>query len=182
MKWSRLSCKILYGLSVSELLQIFYLIAWITCIYCNCRWHQWPWPAIWPWHIHAQSTSDPLKKVTRCIREKKTPDDKKTPATFCTKFLANFHFFVSFPQAHAGTQQSHSIFTMHQYIAKQHSRIIYFISQQSHVMHELVLWNLELIHIIIIVTHETIDGQPNQAPVHNNIWSSLWFRTVSHSL
>jgi hypothetical protein len=31
------------------------------------------------------------------------------------------------------------------------------------------------IHIIIVVTHETIDGQ---APVHNNIWSSLWFRTA----
>jgi hypothetical protein len=32
---------------------------------------------------------------------------------------------------------------------------------------------LVVIHIIIIVTHETIAGQ---VPVHNNIWSSLWFR------
>jgi hypothetical protein len=49
---------------------------------------------------------------------------------------------------------------MHHYSAKQHSGIIYCISQQSHVMHQLVQWNLVVIHIIIIVTHETIDGQP----------------------
>jgi hypothetical protein len=30
-------------------------------------------------------------------------------STFCTKFFANFHFFVSFCRAHAGTLQNHSI-------------------------------------------------------------------------
>jgi hypothetical protein len=49
---------------------------------------------------------------------------------------------------------------MRHYSAKQHSGIIYYISQQSHVMHQLVLLNLVVIHKIIIVTHETIDGQP----------------------
>jgi hypothetical protein len=49
---------------------------------------------------------------------------------------------------------------MHHYSAKQHSGIIYYILQQSHVMHQLVLLNLVVIHIIIVVTHETIDGQP----------------------
>jgi hypothetical protein len=47
---------------------------------------------------------------------------------------------------------------MRQYSAKQNSGIIYYISQQSHVMHQLVLWNVVVIHIIIGVTHETIDG------------------------
>ncbi len=43
------------------------------------------------------------------IREgKASPDDKKNSA-FCTKFFANFHFFSSFPRAHAGTLQNHSI-------------------------------------------------------------------------
>jgi hypothetical protein len=32
-----------------------------------------------------------------------------------------------------------------------------------------------VIHIIIVVTHETIDGH---VPFHNNIQSSLWFRTA----
>jgi hypothetical protein len=45
------------------------------------------------------------------------------------------------------------------YIAKQLSGIILYILQQSHVMHQLVLLNLVVIHIII-VSHETIDGQP----------------------
>jgi hypothetical protein len=49
---------------------------------------------------------------------------------------------------------------MHHYSAKQHSGIIFYILQQSHVMHQLVLLNLVVIHIIIVVTHETIDGQP----------------------
>jgi hypothetical protein len=42
-------------------------------------------------------------------------------------------------------------------------------------MQQFGLWNLVVIHIIIIVTHETFDGQ---VPVHNDIWSSLWFRTA----
>jgi hypothetical protein len=42
---------------------------------------------------------------------------------------------------------------MRHYSAKQHSGIIYFILQQSHVMHQLVLLNLVVIHIIIVVTH-----------------------------
>jgi hypothetical protein len=37
-----------------------------------------------------------------------------------------------------------------------------YILQQSHVMHQLVLLNLVVIHIIIVVTHETIDGQPGR--------------------
>jgi hypothetical protein len=49
---------------------------------------------------------------------------------------------------------------MHHYIAKKLSGIIFYILQQSHVMHQLVLLNLVVIHIIIVVTHETIDGQP----------------------
>jgi hypothetical protein len=47
---------------------------------------------------------------------------------------------------------------MCQYSAEQHSGIIYYISQQSHVMNQLVLWNVVVIQIIIGVTHETIDG------------------------
>ena len=47
-------------------------------------------------------------------------------------------------------------------VAKQHSGIIFYILQQSHVMHQLVLLNLVVIHIIIVVTHETIDGQPGR--------------------
>jgi hypothetical protein len=34
-------------------------------------------------------------------------------------------------------------------------------------MHQFGLWNLVVIHIIIVVTHEIIDGQ---VPVHNNIY------------
>jgi hypothetical protein len=51
---------------------------------------------------------------------------------------------------------------MRHYSAKQHSGIIFYILQQSHVMHQLVLLNLVVIHIIIVVTHETIDGQPGR--------------------
>jgi hypothetical protein len=97
----------------------------------------------------------------------------KEPA-FCTKFFANFHFFVFFPSSCRNSTKPHH-FTMCQYSAKQCSGIIYYISQQSHVTHQFGLWNVVVIHIIIIVTHETIDGQ---VPVHNNIWSSLWFRTA----
>jgi hypothetical protein len=42
------------------------------------------------------------------IREGKSLDDEKNSA-FCTKFFANFHFFVYFSRAHAGTLQNHSI-------------------------------------------------------------------------
>jgi hypothetical protein len=48
------------------------------------------------------------------------------------------------------------------YIAKKLSGIIFYILRQSHVMHQLVLLNLVVIHIIIVVTHETIDGQPRR--------------------
>ena len=44
----------------------------------------------------------------KTIREGKSLDDKKNSA-FCTNFFANFHFFVSFPRAHARTLQNHSI-------------------------------------------------------------------------
>jgi hypothetical protein len=48
------------------------------------------------------------------------------------------------------------------YIAKKLSGIIFYILRQSHVMHQLVLLNLVVIHIIIGVTYETIDGQPGR--------------------
>jgi hypothetical protein len=81
-------------------------------------------------------------------------------STFCTKFFANFHYFcvLFLSSRQNSTKPQH--FTMHHYSAKQHSGIIYYISQQSHVTHQLVLWNFVVIHIIIIVAHETIDGQP----------------------
>jgi hypothetical protein len=69
---------------------------------------------------------------------------------------------------------------MCQYSAKEHSGIIYYIPQQSHVTHQFGLWNEVVINIIIVVTHETIDGQ---APVHKNILSSLWHLVQdTHSL
>jgi hypothetical protein len=46
--------------------------------------------------------------TARYIREGKSLDDKKNFA-FSTNFFANFHFFVSFPRAHARTLQNHSI-------------------------------------------------------------------------
>jgi hypothetical protein len=42
------------------------------------------------------------------IREGKPLDDK-TNFAFSTNFFANFHFFVSFPRAHARTLKNHSI-------------------------------------------------------------------------
>jgi hypothetical protein len=53
---------------------------------------------------------------------------------------------------------------MRHYSAKQHSGIIFYILQQSHGMHQLVLLNFVVIHIIIVVAHETIDGQPGGQP------------------
>jgi hypothetical protein len=72
------------------------------------------------------------------IREGKSPDDKKNSA-FSTKFFAIFHYFcILFPSSRRNsTKPQH--FTMHHYSAKQHSGIIYYISQQSHVTHQLVL-------------------------------------------
>ncbi len=77
-------------------------------------------------------------------------------STFSTKFFANFHYFcvLFLSSRQKSTKPQH--FTMCHYSAKQHSGIIYYILQQSHVMHQLVLLNF---HIIIVVTHETIDGQ-----------------------
>jgi hypothetical protein len=46
--------------------------------------------------------------IFKDIREGKSLDDKKT-LHFLLIFFANFHFFVSFPQAHARTLQNHSI-------------------------------------------------------------------------
>jgi hypothetical protein len=93
------------------------------------------------------------------IREGKSPDDKKNSA-FSTKFFANFHYFcVLFPSSRRNsTTPQH--FTMHHYSAKQHSGIIYYISQQSHVTHQLVLWNLVVIHIIIVVNMKLLMASP----------------------
>jgi hypothetical protein len=98
----------------------------------------------------------------RCrIREGKSPDDKKNSA-FSTKFFANFHYFcVLFPSSRRiSTKPQH--LSMCHYIAKKLSGIIIYILRQSHVMHQLVLLNLVVIHIIIVVTHVTIDGQPRR--------------------
>jgi hypothetical protein len=85
---------------------------------------------------------------------------KNTPH-FVLNFLQISTFFASFSRAHARTLQNHSISPCTTTVLNNsHSGIIYYISQQSHVTHQLVLWNLVVIHIIIIVTHETIDGQP----------------------
>jgi hypothetical protein len=93
------------------------------------------------------------------IREGKSPDDKKNSA-FSTKFFATFHYFcILFPSSRQNSTKPQHL-SMRHYIAKQLSGIIFFILQQSHVMHQLVLLNLVVIHIIIVVTHETIDGQP----------------------
>jgi hypothetical protein len=71
------------------------------------------------------------------IREGKSPDDKKTPH-FVLIFFKFPLFCVFFPSSHwNSTKPQH--FTMRQYSAKQNSGIIYYISQQSHVMHQLVL-------------------------------------------
>jgi hypothetical protein len=100
-----------------------------------------------------------FNKFNICIREGKFPDDKKNSG-LSTKFFANFHYFcILFPSScQNSTKPQH--FTMRHYSAKQHSGIIYYILQQSHVMHKLVILNLVVIHIIIVVTHENIDGQP----------------------
>jgi hypothetical protein len=93
------------------------------------------------------------------IREGKSPDYKKNSA-FSTKFFANFHYFcVLFPSSRRNSTKPQHL-SMRYYIAKQLSGINFYILQQSHVMHQLVLLNLVVIHIIIVVTHETIDGQP----------------------
>jgi hypothetical protein len=97
-----------------------------------------------------------------CIREGKSPDDKKNSA-FSTKFFANFHYFcVLFPSSRRNSTKPQHFSMCHYHNAKQHSGIIYYILQQSHVMHQLVLLNLVVIYIIIVVTHETIDGQPGR--------------------
>ncbi len=101
-------------------------------------------------------------KLARCQKQHQGREISRwlKNSAFCTKFFANLHFFAIFPELVPELYKSQH-FTICQYSAKQHSGIIYYISQQSHVTHQLVLWNLvELIHIIIIVTHETIDGQP----------------------
>jgi hypothetical protein len=50
---------------------------------------------------------------------------------------------------------------MCQYSAKENSGIVYYIPQQSHVMYQFSLRNVVVIHIIIVVAHDTIaDGQP----------------------
>jgi hypothetical protein len=72
------------------------------------------------------------------IREGKSPDDKKNSA-FCTKFFANFHHFCVLFRSSRQNSTKPQHFTMHHYSAKQHSGIIYYISQQSHVSHQLVL-------------------------------------------
>jgi hypothetical protein len=62
---------------------------------------------------------------------------KKTPH-FVLNFWQISTFFVFFPSSRQNsTKPQH--FTMCHYSAKQHSGIIYYISQQSHVMHQLVL-------------------------------------------
>jgi uncharacterized membrane protein len=95
------------------------------------------------------------------IREGKSPDDKKNSA-FSTKFFANFHYFcVLFPSSRRNSTKPQHLSMCH-YIAKKLSGIIFYILWQSHVMHQLVLLNLVVIHIIIVVTHETIDGQPRR--------------------
>jgi hypothetical protein len=113
------------------------------------------------WFFAHSTLCSSIGEQETLIREGKSPDDKKNSA-FSTKFFANFHYFcVLFPSSRRNsTKPQH--FTMHHYSAKQHSGIIYYISQQSHVTHQLVLWNLVVIHIIIVVTHETIDGQPRR--------------------
>jgi hypothetical protein len=72
------------------------------------------------------------------IREGKSPDDKKTPH-FVLTFFANFHYFCVFFLSSCQNSTKPQHFTMHHYSAKQHSGIIYYISQQSHVTHQLVL-------------------------------------------
>jgi hypothetical protein len=110
---------------------------------------------------HVMGTRSSVGKVADCIREGKSPDDKKNSA-FSTKFFANFHYFcVLFPSSRRNSTKPQHLSMCH-YIAKQLSGIIFSILQQSHVMHQLVLLNLVVIHIIIVVTHETIDGQPGR--------------------
>jgi hypothetical protein len=95
------------------------------------------------------------------IREGKSPDDKKNSA-FSTKIFANFHYFcVLFPSSRWNSTKPQHL-SMRHYIAKKLSGIIFYILRQSHVMPQLVLLNLVVIHIIIVVTHETIDGQPGR--------------------
>jgi hypothetical protein len=69
------------------------------------------------------------------IREGKSPDDKKNSA-FCTKFFANFHFFCVFFLSSRRNSTKPQHFTMRQCSAKEHGGIIYYIPQQSHVMHQ----------------------------------------------
>jgi hypothetical protein len=63
----------------------------------------------------------------------------KKNSAFSTKFFANFHYFcvLFLSSRRNSTKPQH--FTMHHYSSKQHSGIIYYISQPSHVMHQLVL-------------------------------------------
>ena len=86
---------------------------------------------------------------------------KKTPH-FLLNFLQISTIFASFSRAHAGTLQNPSIRPCATTLQKKLSGIIFYILRQSHVMHQLVLLNLVVIHIIIVVTHETIDGQPGR--------------------
>jgi uncharacterized membrane protein len=105
-------------------------------------------------YIHCSHPLPPLihqgREISRWLKN----------SAFSTKFFANFHYFcVLFPSSRRNsTKPQHS--SMCHYIAKKLSGIIFYILRQSHVMHQLVLLNLVVIHIIIVVTHETIDGQP----------------------
>jgi hypothetical protein len=120
-----------------------------------------------PWHCQpVASGKGNLQKIKKTLH-------------FVLIFFANFHFFcVFFPSSRRNsTKPQH--FTMCQYSAKEHSGIIYYIPQQSHVMHQFGLWNVVVIHIIIVVTHETIDGQARHQYIRTFCLAyGAWFRTA----
>jgi hypothetical protein len=103
---------------------------------------------------------DALSDRAGHIREGKSPDDKKNSA-FVLIFLEISTIFASFSRAHPRTLQNHSISpcTTTVWNNTVESSTI-FHSNLMLATHQLVLWNLVVIHIIIVVAHETIDGQP----------------------
>jgi hypothetical protein len=66
---------------------------------------------------HVMGTRSSVGKVADCIKEGKSPDDKKNSA-FSTKFFANFHYFyVLFPSSRQNSTKPQHL-SMRHYIAK----------------------------------------------------------------
>jgi hypothetical protein len=110
-------------------------------------------------HPSALVHTNRIFTYSKHIREGQS--QKKTPH-FVLSFFANFQLFLRpFPKPSSRRNSTKpQDFSMNHYSAKQHSGIINYISQQSHVMHQLVLLNLVVIYVIIVVAHEAIYGQP----------------------